>query len=132
MLELHEKFAALGLSGLAYTIAHELGHFATALLLGLQPRFVWGGANDNLLNFAFGIQYANTTLLQSFLVLMGATILPLMGLAFIFFMHKDRKSESLVIAAEVFLVLIIFSFLPIPNAPDADGSRIWAAILAGG
>ena len=131
MTELWEKLFVMGISTFAFTVAHELGHFLTALILGLNPKLVYGASTDSLFNLAFGVQYVDATLLQSFLVLMGATVLPLIALGIIFLFYKQKKSENLVIAAEVFLVLMIFAFLPMPNVPSADGSRIWAAVLSG-
>ncbi len=131
MLKLTHMLATLGLSGFAYAALHESGHFLVAMLLGLSPKFAYGAPDSSLLNFAVGVEYGSATALQSFLILAGAIILPLLALAAIMHFATKRNSEALKIATEVFLALIILSLLPLPSIPAADGSRIWAAVLAG-
>ncbi len=130
-MQIVEKLYWLGLSAVAYASLHEIGHYLTANFFGIDASFVYSSATNSLLNLSMGVHYAGATALQSFLILIGATALPMLFLAAILFGTKHDESGTLKIIAEVFLVLIIFSLLPLPGIPDADGSRIWAAVLSG-
>ena len=107
--------------GISYVIIHEMGHYVFAQYYGLHPYFV---AQNGEFFLALGVEHNAGTAVQEFYVIFGATLLPMvfaiasLGLAYL------RSNEMFLMAAEIYLILILINLIPIPGMNPIDANRI--------
>lgn len=119
------------LTGACYVFLHEFGHYAVAAEYGLNPSFVYGGQGDTgLLGMALGVSHLATTPMQTFFIVLGATILPLLAVVLLTGASLLTRNEEIAIITELFILLIIINLVPIPGAEHMDANRIWHFMTA--
>lgn len=118
------------LTGACYVFLHEFGHYAVAAGYGLNPSFVYGGQGDTgLLGMALGVSHLATTPMQTFFIVMGATVLPLIAVMLLTGASLLTRNEDVALLAEVFMILIVVNLIPIPGAGHMDANRIWHFVM---
>ena len=123
------RIAVIIIAGISFIMVHETGHFILAESYGLNPSFVYGGADSGLMGMALGVAHAPATAEQQATILLGATVLPLLLVVMLAGAFHFTGNETAALAAEVYLLLIVVNLLPIPGIGQLDANRIWAAVL---
>lgn len=123
------RIVLIVLTGISYVLVHEIGHFLIADSYGLNPSFVYGGADSGLLGMALGVAHQPATAVQQMAIVMGASILPMLLVVMLAGTAHFTGSEAAALAAEVYLLLIVVNLIPIPGVEQLDANRVWAAVL---
>lgn len=117
------------LAGISYVFVHEFGHYMVAAEYGLEPSFVYGSQSTGFLGMAIGVSHLATTASQTFFIIFGATMLPLVLVVLLAGASVLKRSEDLALMAEVYILLIAINLIPMPGTGNLDANRIWSFLL---
>ncbi len=117
------------LAGASFILLHEAGHFLYATSFGLEPSFVLGRIPDSgIMGLSIGVSHLPVAGLKDGMVILGATILPLIVMLSLSAVGISFKSEEALLIAEVFLILIVLNLIPLP-VNGLDANKLWANVL---
>lgn len=123
------RLAVIVLAGLSFILAHEFGHWIAAESYSLNPTFVWGGASSGLLGLSIGVMHMPATPVQQTVIILGATMLPLILMVMMAGIAHLNRSETAALFAEVWMLLIFVNLVPIPGNGQLDANKIWAVVF---
>jgi len=118
-------------AGLSFVLAHEFGHFFAAQTFGLQPSFVAGNMDSGagFLGLSLGVSHMATTTSQDFIVIIGATLLPILIIILLLGATAITGMEEFRILAEIYFILVVINLVPIPGAGQLDANKVWSYVV---
>ncbi|MFH0829901.1 MAG: hypothetical protein V1887_01945 [Candidatus Aenigmatarchaeota archaeon] len=123
------RIALILLTGFSFILMHELGHWTVAEAFSLDPQFVLGGANSGILGLAVGVMHNPASAGEQTMIILGATLLPMLVVVAAAGAAHFTGSETAVMVAEIYLLLIVVNLVPIPGVGQLDSNRLMAAVL---
>jgi len=121
------RVAEVFLAGGSYIFFHEVGHFLFALFFGLGPSFVvteQTAGISGLSLLSVGVSHATVSGFTSLFALVGGTLVPLVVAIGLFTYGLNRRNETLMTVAEIYLILIVLNLIPFGNGAS-DGFKLW-------
>ncbi|MEM5804726.1 MAG: hypothetical protein QXU82_02665 [Candidatus Aenigmatarchaeota archaeon] len=129
-MKLAGKMLIITIAGMLFVLAHEGGHYMAAASFGLNPSITFSDAGNGLSGFSIGVTHAPASMIQDYLIIMAAFIIPLFCALYFGMLYSLSGSEALWLLSAVFVVLIIATLLPFPGMQEMDSNRIFSALLA--
>jgi hypothetical protein len=113
-------------AGVSYILLHEIGHYLFAMMFSLSPEFVFTQQEGvaGLFLLSVGVSYTQTSVVANTLVLLGATILPLLVAGLFYFIGERKNNNFLINIAEIYMIFIVLNLIPF-NVESSDGFRVW-------
>ncbi len=128
------RIALILLIGLSFVAVHELGHFIFADFSGLNPSFEYKIAEKSSLSGLFGLSigvgYNPAAAADSFFVVLGATVLPLLVALVALAGYAATNRQEFALLFEVYIILILINLIPLPGTENLDANKLWGAVFS--